>query len=113
MTRLETCPTIFGGGSVTTQVVRPSVEAIREFKVPTNPYNAEFGRSPGAAVSVTTKGGTNQFHGSLYEYLRNRIFDANSFLLNRAGRDKSQHVQNQFGGSLGGPVIKDRLFFFG
>ncbi|MGH9839458.1 MAG: TonB-dependent receptor domain-containing protein [Blastocatellia bacterium] len=97
---------------LTTQVARPSVEAIREFKVLTNPYNAEFGRSPGAAVSVTTKGGTNQFHGSLYEFHRNRIFDANNFFLNRANRDKPAHIQNQFGGSLGGPVLKDRLFFF-
>ncbi len=98
---------------LTTQVARPSVEAISEFKVLTNPYNAEYGRSPGAAVSVTTKGGTNAFHGSLYEFHRNRVFDANSFLLNRAGRDKPQHIQNQFGGSIGGPVLKDKLFFFG
>ncbi|HKE03804.1 MAG TPA: TonB-dependent receptor [Blastocatellia bacterium] len=98
---------------LTTQVIRPSVEAIREFKVMTNPYNAEYGRSPGAAISVTTKGGSNQLHGSLYEFHRNRVFDANNFFVNSAGRDKPQQIQNQFGGALGGPVLKDKLFFFG
>ncbi|HKC85084.1 MAG TPA: carboxypeptidase-like regulatory domain-containing protein, partial [Blastocatellia bacterium] len=97
---------------LTTQVIRPSVEAIREFKVMTNPYNAEYGRSPGAAISVTTKGGSNQLHGSLYEFHRNRVFDANNFFVNAAGRDKPQQIQNQFGVSLGGPVLKDKLFFF-
>jgi outer membrane receptor protein involved in Fe transport len=98
---------------LTTQVARPSVEAIQEFKVLTNPYAADYGRSPGAAISVTTKGGTNEFHGSLYEFHRNRVFDANNFFINRARRDRPQHIQNQFGGSLGGPVLKDKLFFFG
>ena len=98
---------------LTTQVIRPSVDAIREFKVMTNPYNAEYGRSPGAAISVTTKGGSNQLHGSLYEFHRNRVFDANNFFVNSAGRPKPQQIQNQFGGSAGGPVIKDKLFFFG
>ncbi len=98
---------------LTTQVIRPSVDAIREFKILTNPYNAEYGRSPGAAVSVTTKSGANQFHGSLYEFHRNRVFDANNFFVKSAGRDKPQQIQNQFGGSLGGPVLKDKLFFFG
>src|SRR5262245_1336731 len=98
---------------LTTQVIRPSVDAIREFKVLTNPYNAEYGRSPGAAISVTTKGGSNGFHGSLYEFHRNRVFDANNFFVNSAGRDKPQQIQNQFGGALGGPVLKDKLFFFG
>ena len=97
---------------LTTQVARPSVDSIQEFKVSTNPYNAENGRSPGALVSVTTKSGTNSFHGTLYEFHRNRVFDANNFFLNRAGREKGQNVQNQFGGNIGGPIIKDRAFFF-
>ncbi len=97
---------------LTTQVARPSVDSIQEFKVSTNPYNAENGRSPGAVISVTTRGGSNQFHGTLYEFHRNRVFDANNFLLNRLNRDKPQHIQNQFGGNLGGPVVKDRAFFF-
>lgn len=97
---------------LTTQIVRPSVDSILEFRVSTNPYNAENGRSPGALISVTTKSGTNQFHGTLYEFHRNRVFDANSFFLNRAGREKGQHIQNQFGGNFGGPLVRDRAFFF-
>ena len=97
---------------LTSQVVRPSVDTIQEFKITTNPYAAEYGRSPGAAISVTTKGGTNQFHGTAYEYLRNRVLDANDFFSNRAGLAKPQNVQNQFGGNVGGPVVKDKLFFF-
>src|SRR5215467_14628254 len=97
---------------LTTQVVRPSVDTIQEFKVLTNPYSAEYGRSPGAAVVVTTKGGTNQVHGVAYEYLRNRVLDANDFFSNRSGLAKPENVQNQFGGNLGGPVKKDKLFGF-
>src|SRR5262249_33094513 len=94
------------------QVVRPSVDSIREFKITTNPYAAEYGRSPGAAISVTTKSGTNQYHGLAYEYLRNRVLDANDFFSNRAGLLKPQNVQNQFGGNIGGPFKKDKLFGF-
>jgi hypothetical protein len=97
---------------LTTQVVRPSVDSIQEFKVTTNPYSSENGRSPGSLVSVTTKSGGNSFHGALYEFHRNRIFDANDFFSNRAGLKRPQNIQNQFGGNLGGRVIKDRLFFF-
>ena len=97
---------------LTTQVVRPSVDAIQEFKIVTNPYSAEYGRSPGAAIVVSTKGGGNRFHGVLYEYLRNRVLDANDFFSNRNRLAKPQNVQNQFGGALGGPVVKNRLFFF-
>ena len=97
---------------LTTQVARPSVDSINEFKVSTNPYNAENGRSPGAVISVTTKGGGNEFHGTVYEFHRNRVFDANNFFLNRAGRPKGQNIQNQFGGNLGGPILKNRAFFF-
>ncbi len=97
---------------LTTQVVRPSVDTIQEFKILTNPYSAEFGRSPGAAVIVTTKGGTNEFHGLLYEYLRNRVLDANDFFSNRSGLAKPENVQNQFGGNFGGPIIKNKLFAF-
>ncbi len=97
---------------LSTQVVRPSVDTIQEFKVLTNPYSAEYGRSPGAAVIVTTKGGTNQFHGVAYEYLRNRVLDANDFFSNRSGLAKPENVQNQYGGNLGGPIKKNKVFAF-
>src|SRR5438128_8525456 len=97
---------------LTTQIVRPSVDSIQEFKVSTNPYSSENGRSPGSMISVTTKSGGNHFHGAAYDFLRNRIFDANDFFSNRAGLQKPQNIQNQFGANLGGRVIKDRLFFF-
>src|SRR5258705_6417787 len=111
---------------LTTQVARPSVDSIQEFKVSTNPYSAENGRSPGALISVTTKGGGNDFHGTLYEFHRNRIFDANNFFQNRAGAAKPPHVQNQFGLNFSGPIVmprfgeggpsiynlKNKLFFF-
>ena len=97
---------------LSTQVVRPSVDSIQEFKVITNPYTAEYGRSPGAAVIVTTKSGTNQIHGAAYEYLRNRVLDANDFFANRSGLAKPENVQNQFGGNLGGPIIKNKFFGF-
>jgi hypothetical protein len=97
---------------LTTQVVRPSVDTIQEFKLITNPYSSEYGRSPGAAIVVTTKGGTNKFHGGAYEYLRNRVLDANDFFSNRSGLSKPQNVQNQFGGNLSGPLVRNKLFFF-
>lgn len=97
---------------LTTQIARPSVDSIQEFKVSTNPYSAENGRSPGALVSVVTKSGSNAFHGTLYEFHRNRVFDANNFFNNRAGARKPQNIQNQFGGNIGGPVVKDQAFFF-
>lgn len=97
---------------LTTQVIRPSVDTIQEFKIITNPYSAEYGRNPGAAISVVTKGGTNAIHGLAYEYLRNRVFDANDFFSNRQGLAKPENVQNQFGGNVGGPVKKNKLFMF-
>jgi hypothetical protein len=97
---------------LTTQVSRPSVDAIEEFKVVTSPYSAQYGRSPGAAISVTTKSGTSRLRGTLYEYYRNASLDANNFFSNRAGQPKPSNDQNQFGGNLGGPLVKDKAFFF-
>src|ERR1700733_2319756 len=91
---------------------RPSVDTIQEFRIITNPYSAEYGRAPGAAVSVVTKGGTNAMHGLLFEYLRNRDLDANDFFSNENGLAKPENVQNQFGGNVGGPIIKNKLFWF-
>ncbi len=97
---------------LTTQVSRPSVDAIQEFKVVTSPYAAEYGRSPGAAVSVSTKSGTNSVHGTGYEYFRNQAMDSIDFFSKRANAAKPDNKQNQYGGNLGGPLIKDHAFFF-
>ncbi|MGB7167788.1 MAG: TonB-dependent receptor [Acidobacteriaceae bacterium] len=97
---------------LSTESAHPSVDTIAEFNVITNPYSAEYGRSPGAVVSVNTKSGTNQFHGLGYEYVRNNFFDSNDFFSDRHGLAKPKYNQNQFGANLGGPVIKNKLFFF-
>lgn len=97
---------------LTTQVSRPSVDAIQEFKVVTSPYSAEYGRSPGAAVSVSTKSGSNAFHGTAYEYYRNQALDATDFFTKKAGAPKAENHQNQPGANLGGPIVKDHAFFF-
>lgn len=90
----------------------PPVDATQEFRVQTNTFSAEFGRTSGAVVSMTIKSGTNEFHGSAYEFLRNKVLNANNFFQNRAGNARPNLIQNQFGASLGGPVRKDRTFFF-
>jgi hypothetical protein len=97
---------------LTTEVSRPSVDAIQEFKVVTTPYSAEYGRSPGAAVSVSTKSGTNSFHGTGYEYFRNQKMDSIDYFSKKAGAPKPDNRQNQPGGNIGGPIIKDHAFFF-
>jgi hypothetical protein len=97
---------------LSTQTVHESVDAIQEFKVITNPYSPEFGRSPGAAVTVVTKSGSNQIHGAGWEFLRNDKFDAADFFLNRSGAQKAKNRQNQFGGNVGAPIMKDRIFGF-
>jgi hypothetical protein len=93
------------------QAVKPSIDAIQEFRLETHNYGAEFGKGGGAVVQVTTKSGTNEFHGTLFEFLRNDKLDANNFF--NSGRAKPPYRQNQYGGTLGGPVRRDRLFFFG
>ena len=97
---------------LTTQVSRPSVDAIQEFKVVTSPYSAEYGRAPGAAVSVSTKSGTNAIHGTAYNYFRNQSMDAIDFFSKKAGAPKPDNKQNQPGGNIGGPILHDRAFFF-
>jgi hypothetical protein len=95
-----------------TQVSRPSIDSLSEFRVITSQFSADTGRAAGGVVSVTTKSGTNEFHGLAYEYVRNKIFDATDFFTNKFGREKAQRVQNQFGGNLGGPIWRNRAFFF-
>ncbi|MEN3339796.1 MAG: hypothetical protein V7647_3472 [Acidobacteriota bacterium] len=96
-----------------TVVIFPSVDALDEFKMQTSTYSAEFGRSLGGVVNLQIKSGTNKFHGSGFEFHRDDAFDANNFFNNRAGRAKPDFKQNQFGGTLGGSLIKDKTFFFG
>ncbi len=91
----------------------PSVDAIQEFKVITNNFAAEYGHAAGSIVSATIKSGTNQFHGVVFEFLRNDAFDANNYFQNLAGLPRAPFHQNQFGGTLGGPIVRNRVFFFG
>jgi len=92
--------------------VKPSIDAIQEVNVETNDYTAESGRTPGGLVSVITKSGSNAFHGSLYEYLQNNFFNARNPFDPAPQFKQSEFRQNDFGGSVGGPIIKDRTFFF-
>ena len=88
----------------------PSVDAIQEFRIQTNAYSAEYGRSGGGLVTLVTKSGTNEYHGSLFEFLRNSAFDSNNFFANAANTPLSSFKRNQFGGSLGGPVRIPKLY---
>jgi len=88
--------------------IQPSPDTIEDFRVLTNTFDAEFGRNSGAVVNVVTKSGTNDFHGSLYEFFRNRSLNARGFF----DTTKPDFKQNQFGGTLGGPIRKDLAFFF-
>src|SRR6266581_7562296 len=100
-----------------TGIAIPNPDSIAEFKIQTSTYDASYGRNPGANVNVVTKGGTNGFHGTLFEYFRNEALNANDFFYNRnrlaTAPEKQILRQNQFGGSIGGPIKKDKLFFFG
>ena len=91
----------------------PSQDAVSEFRVQTNANSAEYGRYTGGVINLASKGGSNEFHGSGYEFLRNKVLNAGSFFSNRTGAAKAAFVQNQYGASLGGPVKKDKIFFFG
>lgn len=88
--------------------VQPTPDAIEEFRVISNTFDAEYGRNSGAVVNVVTKSGTNQWHGNVYEYFRNKVLNAQGYF----NTVKPQFNQNQFGGTFGGPLIKDRTFFF-
>jgi hypothetical protein len=106
------------GGKAFTSVLPVTLDSVQEFRVTTSNYNADQGGSSGAQVSLVTKSGTNNFHGSLYEYHRNTYTSANDYFVKAAQLDAGQPntppklIRNIFGGSLGGPIIKDRLYFF-
>lgn len=97
----------------TSFVVGPALDAIGEMRIMTNGYGAEYGRGAGGVVDVTLKSGTNQLHGSAWEYLQNNALDANRWENNRNGTPIGPFRQNQFGVSAGGPILKNKLFIFG
>jgi len=97
------------GHSGQKEVVKPSVDAIQEFKVVTNGYSAEYGRSSSGVVSVALKSGSNELHGSAFEFIRNDLVDAKNLFANY----KAPYKRNQFGASAGGPVIRNKTFIFG
>ncbi len=100
------------GAYLNVVTVIPTQDAIQEFKVQTNNLGPEYGRFAGGVINLSTKSGTNQFHGSAYEFLRNKLLNANDFFSNAGGSPRPPFTQNQFGVNGGGPVIKDKLFFF-
>jgi len=107
------------GGTLAMGVSGPTVDAVQEFTILTNALPAEYGRTGGGIINVASKGGANKVHGSLYEFLRNSDLDANNFFSNRAGIPRPTFQRNQFGGSVGGPVVipnvyngRNRTFFF-
>jgi hypothetical protein len=89
-----------------------SVDALQEFRIQTSSFAPEFGRTPGGQISIVTRSGTNSFHGTLFEYFRNSVLDARDWFVNFNGLAKPEERQNDFGGVLGGPVRKDKTFFF-
>ena len=103
------CRTCLCGNIV---ALTPSPEAVEEFRVQTNNSSAEFGRFTGGVVNMVSRSGSNSFHGTVFEYHRNKALNSNTFFGKRAGLDKPPFVQNNFGGVLGGPVLRNKLFFF-
>jgi carboxypeptidase family protein len=99
-------------GSNRTLLVFPSIDSIQEFRVERNSFSAEFGQAQGAVINLVTKGGGNDFHGSLFEFLRNDALNATDFFLNVGGQPKAKLRYNNFGGNFSGPIIKDKAFFF-
>src|SRR5438309_1670268 len=100
------------GAYLNVVTVIPTQDAIEEFKVQTNNLGPEYGRFAGGVINLSTKSGTNTFHGSAYEFLRNKVLNANEFFANQNGVARPPFTQNQFGANVGGPVFKDKLFFF-
>src|SRR5947208_4542194 len=99
-------------GSFSGGVAVPNPDSIQEFKVQTGQYDASYGRNAGANVDVVTKSGTNALHGDVWEYFRNTALNANDYFLKQKNQPRGVLNQNQFGGTLGGPIKKDKVFFF-
>jgi hypothetical protein len=108
-TAAGTGPALSALGSTNTLV---SVDALQEFRIQTSTYAAEFGRTPGAQISILTRSGSNEFHGSTFNYFRHDAMDANDWFANSRGLGKAPLRQNDFGGVLGGPLRRNRTFFF-
>ncbi len=108
-------PGVIGAELVSPFKLQSSLENVQEFRVESNNYTAEFGTGTGGQINVVTKSGSNAFHGSLFEFLRNDRLDARNFFdrVRPGGQSKLPLRMNQFGGSVGGPVVKDKVFFFG
>jgi len=98
---------VFGG---TNSLV--SVDALQEFRILTSTFAPEFGRTPGGQISIVTRSGTNRFHGTAFDYLRNTVLDANNWFADELGLPKAKEQQNDFGGTFSGPIFKDTTFFF-
>jgi hypothetical protein len=101
-----------GGGPAGTWNISPSIDAVQEFKVMTITFDSQYGRVGGGAVNIILKNGTPHPHGTLYDYWRNSILDANTYQLNQVGTPKPFHNEHQFGGTIGGPFLKHNAFFF-
>ncbi len=102
----------FGGSITTGPVLRLNSEAVEEFRVTTANGNANQGRSAGAQINLVTKSGSNNWHGAAFEFYRGTLFEANDWFSNASGTPRTPLVRNTFGGALGGPILKDKLFFF-
>ena len=89
--------------------VIPNLDSLAEFRILTNNFDAEYGNYAGGQINVVTKSGTNQYHGNVFEFLRNTDLDAANFL---TSGQRGVYHQNQFGGTFGGPIIRDKIFFF-
>jgi len=100
------------GTGNTQNLAVPATDTLQEFIVQTSLYDASQGRNSGGVVAAITKGGTDKYHGNVYEFLRNNALNANDFFLNRNGQDRPAYRRNQFGGTFGGPIVKDRIWFF-
>src|SRR5262249_42741506 len=99
-------------GSYYGSIPIPNPDSLQEFRIVTSTYDSSIGRNPGASITLISKTGTNQWHGNLFEFFRNDAFNANTFFANLAGHPRGELKQNQYGGTLGGPIQKDKFFFF-